>query len=80
MAIKKSPIRDELIPVILGASGIVLSFIYLMAAETVSGAQAVFTAIFTSITQGILCAAASVYSNQIYKQAVKAKEEEEKDE
>lgn len=80
IAIKKSPIKDVLIPYILGGAGVTLTFIYIMASEPVHGTQAVFTAIFTSITQGILCAAASVYSNQLYKQAVKARAEQLKDE
>lgn len=80
IAIKKSPIKDVLIPYILGGAGVVLAFIYIMASEPVNSVQAVFTAIFTSITQGILCAAASVYSNQLYKQAVKAKEERKQEE
>lgn len=78
MAIKKSPLKDEIIPLILGAVGILLSGIYLFAAEPIIGAQAVFTAIFTAITQGVLCAAAAVYSNQILKQATKDKEKEDK--
>lgn len=75
MGIKKSVIKDTLIPLILGITGIVLSGIYLFAVDSVSGTQEVFTAIFTAITQGILCAAASVYSNQILKQAIKSSEE-----
>lgn len=77
MAIKKSPIKDTLIPYILGGAGVTLVFIYLMASEPVHNVQEVFTAIFTAITQGILCAAASVFANQLYKQAIKAKEENE---
>ena len=69
--IKKSPIKDAFIPFILGAAGILLSGIYLFAAESVIGSQAVFTAIFTAITQGVLCAAAAVYANQIIKQSGK---------
>ena len=69
--IKKSPIKDNFIPILLGGTGILLSAIYLFAAEAVIGSQAVFTAIFTSVTQGILCAAAAVYTDQIIKQAGK---------
>ena len=71
LAIKKSPIKDAFIPVMLGGTGILLSGIYLFAAEEVIGSQAVFTAIFTAITQGVLCAAAAVYADQIIKQAGK---------
>ena len=70
-AIKKSNIKDTKIPFILGCTAIVLSGIYLFASEDINGAQAVATALFTAITQGVLCAAASVYANQIIKQAEK---------
>ena len=71
VAIKKSAINDKLIPFILGAVGVVLSAIYLFAAEEIIGAQGIATAIFTAITQGVLVAAASVYANQIINQAQK---------
>lgn len=70
-AIKKSKISDNKIPFILGGIAILLSGIYLFAAEEIIGVQAVATAIFTAITQGVLCAAASVYANQIIKQSQK---------
>ena len=75
IAIKKSAIRDALIPFILGAVGIVVSGIYLLASNEISGLQAVATAIFTALTQGILCAAAAVYGNQLIKQAIKDRQE-----
>ena len=71
VAIKKSKIKDNLIPFILGVVAILLAGIYLFASEEINGSQAVATAIFTAITQGVLCAAASVYANQIIKQAEK---------
>lgn len=80
MGIKKSPINDSLIPLILGILGIILSGIYVFAAEAVDGTQAIFTAIFTAITQGILCASTAVYGNQIIKQAGQLKKEEEEKE
>ena len=75
VAIKKSPLKDALIPLLLGATGVLLSGVYLFASTPIHGAQDVATAIFTAITQGILVAAASVYGNQIIKQATKDKEE-----
>ena len=78
IAIKKSPLKDEIIPLILTAVGVLLSGIYIFAVEPIIGAQAVFTALFTAITQGVLCAAAAVYSNQLLKQATKDKEKEDK--
>lgn len=79
-AIKKSKIRDNIIPFVLGAVGVLLSGVYLFAAEEIIGAQAMATAIFTAITQGVLCAAASVYANQIIKQAAQNSEEEKEEE
>ena len=75
VAVKKSRIRDSLIPVILGAVSVILTAIYLIASTEIHGVNEVFAAIFTALTQGVLCAAASVYSNQIIKQAAKGKEE-----
>lgn len=71
VAIKKSKCKDSLIPFILGVTGVLLSGIYLFATDEINGTQAVATAIFTSITQGVLVAAASVYANQIIKQSQK---------
>lgn len=68
VAIKKSKINDKHIPLILGAAGVVLSGIYLFATVEIIGVQAVATAVFTAITQGILVAGASVYVNQVIKQ------------
>ena len=71
VGIKSSKIADKLIPLILGACGVVLACIYVLAVDTVENPQDILTAIFTAITQGILCAGASVYVNQIYKQATR---------
>ena len=71
VAIKKSEIKDKLIPFILGAIGVLLSGIYIFATDEINGSQAVATAIFTAITQGVLVAAASVYVNQLIKQSQK---------
>ena len=70
-AIKKSKIADNKIPFILGGVAILLSGIYLFATEEIIGAQAVATAIFTAITQGVLCAAATVYTNELITQSQK---------
>lgn len=72
IGIKKSKIRDNFIPLILGAIGIILSGLYIFAvAPAFADVYAILTAIFTAITQGILCAGASVYINQIIKQSEK---------
>lgn len=68
IAIKNSRISDWKIPLILGAVGIVLAGIWIFANNQLNGAQSVLNMIFASITQGMLCAAASVYTNNIFKQ------------
>lgn len=79
-AIKKSALRDNLIPFILGVVGVIFAGVYLFAADEINGTQAIATAIFTAFTQGVLCAAASVYTNQIIKQASQDSDKEEKEE
>ena len=66
--LKKSPVRDELIPVLLGALGVSLALVWVLATCELHGTKSVFAAIFTAVTQGVLCAGASVYAHQIYKQ------------
>ena len=70
-AIKKSKIKNKHIPFILGGIAVLLAALYLLASEPINGLQAIATAIFTAITQGVLCAAASVYCNQVIKQVQK---------
>lgn len=70
-AIKKSKIDDRFIPLLLGACGVLMAGIYIVSTESVSGAQQVAAALFTGITQGILAAGASVYVDQLIKQAKK---------
>lgn len=70
-ALKQSEFNNKFIPLILGAISVVLSGVYVFAIEPVTGAQGVATALFTAITQGILCAGASVYTNELITQAKK---------
>lgn len=69
--LKKSKISDNKIPIILGAVGIVLSSIWIMATGEVSNLSEAAAAFFTAVTQGVLVAGASVYANQIYVQLKK---------
>lgn len=71
LALKKSQLKDKLIPALLGAVGIALSCLYVCATSDLSTGQNVMLALFTGITQGILCAGASVYVNQLIKQGKK---------
>ena len=61
-------ISDNCIPLILGIIGIVLSALWVFASSEISGFKEVLIAIFTSVTQGVLVAAVSVFFNQMYKQ------------
>ena len=67
-AIKRSDADDRIIPVILGLFGMMLATLYVF---SVKGYGDVPMALFMGITQGVLCAGAAVYANQIYKQAVR---------
>lgn len=74
--IKKSKkVNDKYIPFILGAVGVLLAGAYVFLSDDFSTADGVATPLFTAITQGLLCAAASVYANQLYKQINKENED-----
>lgn len=79
IGIKKSSIKDKYIPIILGLISIFVSGVYLLATNEINGVQDFATALFTAITQGVLCAAASVYADQLIKQSLK-KDDDEKEE
>lgn len=63
VALKKSPLADWLIPYLLGLLGVGLSALYLATQET-----DIPTLLFSALTQGVLCAACSVYANNLIKQ------------
>jgi hypothetical protein len=69
--LKKSKVKDERIPLILGISGIVISSAGVLASSPIENFQDVMGAIFMAVTQGILTAGVSVYANQIKKQHAK---------
>lgn len=72
MALKKAQmVKDNAIPFILGAGGIILSAIWVLANSPLGTMQEVLMAVFTSIVQGILVAGLSTYVNQLIKQAQK---------
>lgn len=65
MGLKKlERIDDRFIPIILGLFGIITATFYSFG---INGAS--WDALFVGIVQGVLCAGASVYANQIYKQS-----------
>jgi hypothetical protein len=69
--LKRSEINDKHIPWVLGAFSVVLSALFIMATSDINGWKECVMAIFSSLTQGVLCAGASVYVNQLVKQANK---------
>ena len=70
-AVKRSAVADKWIPWLLGAAGVVMSGIYVFATTVLVGWQEALLAVFTAVVQGVLCAGASVYVNQMVKQAGK---------
>lgn len=66
---KKIP--DNLIPTILGGAGVATAVVWVLASTVPVGAAAVALAIVTAMVQGILCAGAAVYTNQLVKQGAK---------
>ena len=68
---KSEAVADKYIPIILGAVGVVLCAIWVLATCPVDTGQNIAMAIFTAIVQGILVAGLSTYVNQIIKQAQK---------
>lgn len=72
MALKNAEfVNDRFIPLILGGISVILSVIYVFAVNDMANLKDVLMAVFTAITQGVLCAGASVYVNQIIKQSSK---------
>ena len=72
VGIKKSQVADKHIPMLLGGISVILSFLFIMSTTSIAEWQEVLLAVFSGLTQGILCAGASVYVNQIIKQSGKS--------
>lgn len=72
VGIKKSKIPDKLIPLVLGFVSVALCFLWVFSKSEIKVWQDVIYAVFTSVTQGILTAGASVYVNQVYVQHKKS--------
>ena len=70
MALKQTQVvKDKYM--LLGAGGIVLCGIWVLATSPLGNGQEIAMAVFTAIVQGILMAGLSNYVNQIIKQANK---------
>ncbi len=71
LGLKKSKVKDNFIPIILGVVSVLLSALWIIATIDILTVKDIALAIFTSVTQGILISGASVYVNQLYKQSKK---------
>ncbi len=61
---KVEAIKDKYIPLILGGAGVLLAVIWTLATTDITDVRGALMAVFVALTQGVLCAAASVYINQ----------------
>ena len=66
---RSQTIDDRKIPLLLGACGVLLAAVYVLASAPVGSWQSGCAALFTAITQGVLCAGGSVYVHQLLKQS-----------
>ena len=62
---KLAAFEDRWIPLALGAVGIVLALVYLIATQPVSTGQEIAMLLFAGITQGILCAGCSLFAEKL---------------
>ncbi len=74
IAVKKSEFDDRWIPLILGGIGVALATVYKLTVYSPDGINETVKVLYAGLTQGILCAASSVYANNIIKQ-MKGKKE-----
>ena len=58
-------IKDNDIPIFLGAVGIIICGLYVIATCDLSGMQSISMALFTAVVQGILVAGLSTYVNHL---------------
>lgn len=78
MMLKKSVIDDKWIPIILGVMGIALVTAYKLTLYLPTDVETIASFVFAGITQGILCASASVYANNLLKQMLEKSEDTNK--
>ncbi len=68
MGIRKSGVvKEKLVPLIIGVSGIAICALYVFATCQCAGAAGVAMAAFTSVTQGLIVAGVSIFAKQIIK-------------
>lgn len=73
VVLKKSKFKDNYIPLVLGAIGIVVGVCYCGAVDGFN-----MTNIISGVVQGVLCASGSTYVNQVIKQLLKNNNIDEK--
>ncbi len=71
IGLKKSALNDKWIPAMLGGISVVLCTAWTIASTPLAGWQDLLLKLFTGVVQGVLVAGASVYVNQLVKQAGK---------
>ena len=64
---------DTAIPAVLGVVGVLLAVVWCMATVQPVGLWTVLLTLVTAVMQGVLCAGAAVYADQLGKQNAKAK-------
>lgn len=69
--LKNSNFPDKHIPAALGACGVLLAVVWVLATSPIGTYQEALSATFTGVTQGIITAGLAVYGNQLVKQAGK---------
>lgn len=72
---KSAAVKDKWIPIVLGGLGIILATVYKLGIYDPPTAKDILSILYAGITQGILCAAGSVYTNNIVKQLKKKDDE-----
>lgn len=68
IAIKGTKLNNAIIPFVIGAAAVALSMLWVYSTSDIESGKALASAIFTGFVQGIMCAAASVYADQLIKQ------------
>lgn len=71
IVLKQTALKDQFIPAILTVISVLFTILYIFSEKAISTPQEIAQALFTALTQGILIASASVYTNEVVKQAKK---------
>lgn len=72
MGLKRAQaVADRWIPLLLGGAGILLALLWVLSGTPLPDVRHLLLAIFSAVTQGVLCAGCAVYVHQISKQARK---------